>query len=418
MTPRAPIALYGRLMNDMESTARARTAIVIGGGVAGPVAALALQKAGIEATVFEAYRPGSGSRGGPLGLASNGLNALRVVGADRALTEIGIPTPRMIIHSGSGKVLGTIESSADLPTNTTLPRGRMSEMLQAHAESAGIPMVYGKRFVDAVDTGHSVIAQFDDHTTHEADLLIGCDGIRSTVRSRIDPAGPTPRYTGLIGLGGFADAPLGVGDTGGSFHMVFGRKAFFGHVSDGERTGWFANLPFKTFTREALQDTSFEQWIALMRELFADDKSAALRILDHVTPEAFIPPSPLEDLPHVPVWSKGRIVLIGDAAHATSPSSGQGASLAAESAVELARCLRDLPVPQAFQAYERGRRERVERVIAMAARTNQSKAAGPVAARFRDALMPFFMERFTTPEKMAWQYGHTIDWEEPAADRP
>jgi 2-polyprenyl-6-methoxyphenol hydroxylase-like FAD-dependent oxidoreductase len=164
-----------------------------------------------------------------------------------------------------------------------------------------------------------------------------------------------------------------------------------------------------------LRDKTFEQWMSRMRELFADDASAALTVLDHVTPESFIPPSPLEDLPHVPVWSKGRIALIGDAAHATSPSSGQGASLAAESAVELARCLRDLPVPQAFQAYERARRDRVERVIATAARTNQSKAAGPIAARFRDVLMPFFMERFTTPEKMAWQYAYTVDWEAKAS---
>ncbi len=86
--------------------------------------------------------------------------------------------------------------------------------------------------------------------------------------------------------------------------------------------------------------------------------------------------------------------------------------------MELARCLRDLPVPQAFAAYEAGRRARVERIIAGAARTNQSKAAGPIAARFRDAFMPFFMERFTTPEKMAWQYAHTIDWDEPAAAMP
>jgi FAD-dependent urate hydroxylase len=418
MTRTGPVAAYGRPMNDLRTTDRARTAIVIGGGVAGPVAALALQKAGIEATVFEAYKPGTGSRGGPLSLASNGVNALSVVGADRVLADAGIATPRMIIHSGSGKVLGAVESSADLPTNTTLPRGRLTEILQAHAESAGNRFVYGKRFVDAVDTGRSVIAQFDDHTTAEADVLIGCDGIRSAVRASIDPASPKPRYTGLIGLGGFSTAdPLGVTDTAGSFHMVFGRRAFFGHISDGTRTGWFANLPFKTFTREQLRETSFDGWIALMRKLFADDNSAALQILDHVTPETFIPPSPLEDLPHVPVWSKGRIALIGDAAHATSPSSGQGASLAAESAVELARCLRDLPVAQAFQAYEDRRRERVERVIAAAARTNQSKAAGPVAARFRDALMPFFMERFTTPEKMAWQYAHTIDWDEPAVSR-
>ena len=89
---------------------------------------------------------------------------------------------------------------------------------------------------------------------------------------------------------------------------------------------------------------------------------------------------PMEDIPTVPTWSKGRMVLIGDAANATSPSSGQGASLAIESAVELARCLRDLPHEQAFAAYEQLRRARVEKIIAQAARTNSDKAAARSSA--------------------------------------
>jgi 2-polyprenyl-6-methoxyphenol hydroxylase-like FAD-dependent oxidoreductase len=397
------------MTNAQQSSGRARTAVIIGGGVAGPVAALALQKAGIAATVYEAYRPGTGSKGGPLTLAANGLNALRTVGAEAGLAEAGMPTPRMVIHSGSGKVLGAIESSPELPSVLTLPRGQLSALLQARAEAAGVPVVHGRRFVDAVDTGHSVIAQFDDHTTAEADVLIGCDGIRSAVRRSIDPAAPEPRYTGLIGFGGYADG-TGVPDTGGTWHFIFGRRAFFGYAVEGDRTGWFANLPVKRLDRAAVRDTGFDEWMARLRAAFAGDAGPALQVLDRVTPEAFAPASPLEDVPHVPVWSKGRIALIGDAAHATSPSSGQGASLAAESAVELARCLRDLPPAQAFTAYEASRRTRVERIIAAAARTNQSKAAGPVAARIRDAVMPFFMERFMTPEKSAWQYAYTIEW--------
>lgn len=408
MTPPAPIAPYAPAMTN-EQHRRATTALVIGGGVGGPVAALALRKAGIDAQVFEAYRPGTGSKGGPLGLASNGLNALSVVSADADLAAAGMPTPRMVISSGTGKVLGTIDTDPSLPGRVTLPRGRISELLQARAEADGVPITYGKRFEGAVDTGRSVIARFDDRTTAEADILIGADGIRSAVRGVIDPS-VKPRYTGLVGLGGYIDGPAGIEPTGGDFRMIFGRRAFFGYLSDGAQTGWFANMPYRRLEDADLRNTTFDQWMSRMRAAFADDAGPAMTILDHVTPDGFIPPSPLEDLPHVPVWSKGRIVLLGDAAHATSPSSGQGASLAAESAVELAKCLRDLPVDQAFQAYESRRRARVERVIAEAARTNQSKAAGPVAARFRDAFMPFFMSRFTTPERTAWQYAHTIEW--------
>src|SRR5262249_16164571 len=122
---------------------------------------------------------------------------------------------------------------------------------------------------------------------------------------------------------------------------------------------------------------------------------------------------PMEDIPTVPTWSNGRMVLIGDAAHATSPSSGQGASLAIESAVQLARCLRDLPYGQAFAAYEQLPRARVEKIIAMAARTNSDKAAGPVARVLRDLLLPVAMKLLAKPEKMAWQYDHRIDWDAP-----
>lgn len=396
----------------MTSTAndRARTAIIIGGGVAGPTAALALRRAGIEAVVHEARHPGTGTAGGPLSVAPNGRAALALVGADGLLDGLATPTPRFVIQSYTGKVLAEMTDSPDLRPRATLPRGALTGALQRHAEAEGVEFVYGKRFVDAVDTGRSVIAQFDDHTTAEADVLIGCDGIRSAVRARIDPRGPEPRYTGLVSFGGYVTG-TGLPDTGGAQHFVFGRKAFLGYQVEGDECGWFANLPIKRIEPDELRRTGFATWTERLRTAFARDESPARAILDRVTPENFIPAHRLEDLPRLPQWSKGRIVLVGDAVHATSPSSGQGASLAAESAVELARCLRDLPVDAAFDAYRRHRRERVERIIAVAARTNQAKAAGPVAARLRDLLMPFFMEKFNTPEKTAWQYDYRIDWE-------
>jgi FAD-dependent urate hydroxylase len=106
----------------------------------------------------------------------------------------------------------------------------------------------------------------------------------------------------------------------------------------------------------------------------------------------------------------------GDAAHAPTSSSGQGASLALEDAVELARSLRDLPHDRAFKAFEGLRRERVEKIIAAAARTNSNKAAGPVGRVIRDLTLPVLMKLFAKPEKSAWQYEYTVDWDQQVRD--
>jgi 2-polyprenyl-6-methoxyphenol hydroxylase-like FAD-dependent oxidoreductase len=112
-------------------------------------------------------------------------------------------------------------------------------------------------------------------------------------------------------------------------------------------------------------------------------------------------------------WHDDRMIVIGDAAHATSPASGQGASMAIEDAVELGRCLRDLPEPAvAFAAYERLRRARVERVVANGARSSNAKAAGPVARVLRDALLPIFLRR-QGAQAEAWLHGYHIDWDTP-----
>src|SRR4029453_11472758 len=86
------------------------------------------------------------------------------------------------------------------------------------------------------------------------------------------------------------------------------------------------------------------------------------------------------DLRRVPVWRTGRAVLVGDAAHAVAPSSGQGASMAIEDAVVLGRCLTAGDIPAALAEYERRRRTRVEKVVAVARRNRSGKTAGPPGA--------------------------------------
>jgi 2-polyprenyl-6-methoxyphenol hydroxylase-like FAD-dependent oxidoreductase len=141
-------------------------------------------------------------------------------------------------------------------------------------------------------------------------------------------------------------------------------------------------------------------WLRELRAVHAEDLPArdVLAQADPADVETF---GSLEILPSVPHWYRGRLVLVGDAAHAPSSSSGQGASISIESAIELARCLRDLPdLPTAFAAYERLRRARVEKIAADAMPTNNQKAARPIARSLMRMLAAVAMKTFLKPEKM------------------
>ena len=398
---------------------RARTATVIGGGIAGPVVAIALRKAGIAATVYEAYATRADGVGGALQLAPNGLAALAAIGIGARIEAAGIPTPRMVMETGSGRRLGVFDSLPGLPVPHTFARPELYAALWQAVGEAGVEVEYGKRLVGFDDRPDGVVATFADGTTAVADVLIGADGIRSTVRPLLDAGAPAPRYVGLLGFGGWV-SPEGLPSTDGAMHFAFGKRAFFGYMVDSDRAGWFANLasPVALTAAEA-RATPDEEWLRRLRALYAGEKLPAFRLLDRVRPGELVSVGGMQDMPPVPVWHRGRVVLVGDAAHATSPSSGQGASLAIESAVELARCLRDLPVVEAFGAYEKLRRQRVERVIAQTARINSDKAAGPIARIIRDLTFPIAMRTFYGPEKMfGWMHRYAIDWAEPVLRAP
>ncbi|MGH3921371.1 MAG: FAD-dependent oxidoreductase, partial [Pseudonocardiaceae bacterium] len=182
-----------------------RTALVIGGGIAGPVAAMALQKAGIEATVYEAYEHTADGIGGGLSIAPNGLGALAVLGIGDAIMRIGTPITAMVMQSWTSKRLAEFSPPPDLPAMQFVWRDELYRTLFDEMAGRGIRAVRGKRLVGAQTTDHGVTAQCDDGTQASADILIGADGIRSTVRAVIDPAAPHPRYTGLLGFGAEMD---------------------------------------------------------------------------------------------------------------------------------------------------------------------------------------------------------------------
>jgi 2-polyprenyl-6-methoxyphenol hydroxylase-like FAD-dependent oxidoreductase len=339
----------------MKSTG---TALIIGGGVGGPVAAMALRKAGIEAVVYEAYAASAEAVGGMLTVAPNGLAALDIVGAREAVLAVGQPMRRTIVADGRGRTMAEFPGLADLEPSQAVWRPALHRALYEQAKAQGVVIVHDKRLIAVEDGPDSVTANFADGSTASADVLIGADGIHSTVRRLIDPAAPDPDGVPLLNFGGVSDMSLPVARD--ATYFVFGRNGFLGYWRQSDdSTAWFANLPDgrQTSLADARKVTSSE-WLARLAEAYGAD-TPAHELIARTRPDCLQAFGSVEIMPRVPRWHGKRMALIGDAVHAPSPSSGQGASLAVESAIELARCLRDIPEPgSAFAAYERARRPR------------------------------------------------------------
>jgi 2-polyprenyl-6-methoxyphenol hydroxylase-like FAD-dependent oxidoreductase len=391
-------------------------ALIVGAGVCGPVTAMALQRVGIDATVYDAHGPTAADAGSYLTVATNGLDALRAIDAHGPVLKAGFPTCRTVLFSGTGKRLGTVpigSTSGERDVSYTLKRAHLHRALHEEAARRGVPIEFGKRLVGAEVTASGVRAQFEDGSHAVGDLLVGCDGVHSVTRTIIDPDAPTPRYVGLLNFGGYTPG-TGVGEAG-AWHMIFGARAFFGYVPDAAGgTVWFANVPRHASNRAERESTTAEQWKHRLIELFATDRGPATELIGAGSLQ--LAADNTHDLPSVPAWHKAPLMIIGDAAHAPSPSSGQGASMALEDGVVLAKCLRDASsIQNAFKAFERMRRNRVERIVAQGARSSSSKAAGSVGRVLRDFMLPLVFRYLVTEKSQAWMYDYHIDWNMPVA---
>jgi FAD-dependent urate hydroxylase len=391
-------------------------AIINGAGNAGPVAAIALQKVVVEATIYAAYETTAHSVGSFMNLATNGLDGLRTLGVHEAVKAVAVPTQRIVMMSGSGKRLGDVGNGVVLPDGTvnhTIRRADLYAVLANEAIRRGIRIEYGKRLVDVELRPKEVIAKFEDGSEAVGSLLIGADGVHSKVRQLVDWSAPKARYVGLVGTGGQTSG-VDFEPTPNEFHMMYGKRAFWGHVGRGDGTVlWFANVPWVQEPSWAdLAAIPRAEWKRRLVDLFKDDNSPAKRII--AATEVCHDPTPTYDMEPPVTWHRGRMVLIGDAAHVTSPSSGQGASMAIEDALVLVRCLRDHDEPSvAFQAYQQLRRERIQKVLKFARQINNSKAAGPLGRKFRDALLPMILRLAPKAMENGWLHNYHIDFDRP-----
>ena len=394
-------------------------ALVVGGGIAGPAAALALQHVGAEVTVLEAWPRADADAGSWFTVAPNGLHALELLGARHLATSIGFPTERNVMVGATGSRLGTLSLGVPLEDGTvalTMRRSRLARALVDEARSRGIEVRHGARVVDAESRRDGIRAWLEGGETLDADLLVGADGVHSVVRRSIDPESAPARYVGLTNFGGITtQTPFASDLPARQWHFLFGSKAFFGaHPTPDGDVVWFVNVPRPAITAAERAERGPEDWRTWLADLLDHDAGPAAELVRTGRLELWADNT--HDLPTVAHWHRGRMVVIGDAAHAPSPSSGQGASMALEDAVVLATCVRDTTTVQAaLGAYETARRDRVERIVAAGARSSRSKIPGRIGRTVRDALMRLVFRFVVTERSSAWVTGHRVRWE-PVSD--
>jgi 2-polyprenyl-6-methoxyphenol hydroxylase-like FAD-dependent oxidoreductase len=395
---------------------RAKKALIIGCGIAGPATALFLKKAGIDPVIYEADERTDDYAGLFLNLARNGLQVLKELGIDAQIRQEGIALYTMKMLSGKGKLLGNVGHMSGEPQGYTIKRGILHKILREEALRQGVSIEYGKK-LKSIETNEPrrVKVVFEDGTFASGDFLIGCDGINSRVRRIVMPSAPAPSYTGLISFGGFMHSNA-IANEPGIQTMVFGKRAFFGYlVRNSEEVYWFGNMNYPGEpSRRELQSIPQAEWRRTINGLYADDIAPLPEIVRSTEDEIGV--FPIYDMPSLPVWHKKSVVLVGDAVHATSPNAGQGASLALEDAIVLAKCIRDIPdVELAFSEFQKLRRDRVERIVQYSRSIGQRKhATNPVQVFFRDLMMPIFLKS-ANKTSHKWMYDYKVDWNEKVA---
>jgi 2-polyprenyl-6-methoxyphenol hydroxylase-like FAD-dependent oxidoreductase len=383
--------------------------LIVGGGIAGAAAAIALQQVGVEPVIYEARAEGPEQIGAFLTVATNGIDALRALGAAGPVLERGFATPMIVLRSTTGKLLGPVLTGVPLADGTvsqTIKRADLYAALAGEVIGRGVRIEYGKKLIDAQPEGDRVRATFADGSEAVGEMLIGADGVHSAVRGIIDPA-VRPRYEGLLSTGGYARG-VNVATPVGSYEMIFGKRAFFGYVrAPTDEVWWFANLPERE-ERSVTERRDSESLRGHLVQAFADDAGPAGELVLGTPELANL--VPLHTIPSLSCWHRGPILLIGDAAHAPSPTSGQGASLSIEDAAELAWAIRRSDsIRAAMTRFEASRRQRVERIVRAASRMNSSKVPGPVGRSIRDAIMPTAMRLMAHSKAMQRPFEHHIE---------
>lgn len=332
---------------------------IAGGGIGGLTLAIALQRKGFNVTVYEqtpVWRP----LGAGLALAANAVKALMEIGIGEDVLRVGKVIQSVYIKDQQGNILlhtdsEKISARLGVVNNFTIHRADLHNILIAQLQPGTIAL--NKECVDFTRNASGLTLKFHDGTIAEADYLIACDGIHSKIRKKILPES-RPRFAGYTCWRGVIDdipAQIDMNETS----ETWGPGSRFGIVPlRNNRIYWFACLNAKA-NDPAMRTVN----IPSLLKYFADFHTPVSDILKKTTNDKLIW-SDIMDIKPIKKFAFGDIVLLGDAAHATTPNMGQGACMAIEDAAVLANCLESYAsAEEAFVQFEEKRIPRTTRIV-------------------------------------------------------
>lgn len=349
-----------------------KNVLIIGGGFSGMSAAIELRKRGLDVDVVE-IDPEWRSYGAGISIGGATLRAFRTLGILDRFLEEGAASDGVILCAPDGTKLGDVPTyrvaGPDVPGGGGIMRPVLARILADATLAAGANVRLGCTFTAIEQDADGVTVKFTDDTEGRYDLVVGADGLYSSMREVVLPDAPVPKYSGQ----GVWRAVVPIWDVEICTMWVGPKmKAGVNPVSDDEM------YLFLTEDRAVRQRIPDEQLLPRLKDLLSQfDAPLVQKIREHLNEDSQIIYRPLEGLLAPQPWHNGRIVLIGDTVHATTPHLASGACIGIEDAIVLAEELENHDdLDTAIEAFEGRRWERCRMVVENSARLGQIEIEG------------------------------------------
>ncbi|WP_338539725.1 FAD-dependent oxidoreductase [Paenibacillus tundrae] len=344
--------------------------MIIGAGISGLTLAMFLKKAGMDCAVYENF-PYKRVEGSSFRINKSGVHVMKELGIEDQAQQNSHSADRMRILTTDDMEIASInlmQDSVFSRRSIYMQRSDLVEILMRQAELDGVEIHYNKKLTHFTQDASNITAYFEDGHQETGTLLVGADGLHSTVRNQLFPSHVLSyaKSWGLYGLASFKDM----------------NSDPIRHLMDGDELFYFTqNANFLVSKSNPTHELNLSWQASGYQERKRSKEEFEFRTLDEIKSDliqeyggngalseiirnsAHIIPKQIYSVDPIPSWSKGRAVVIGDAAHTINPNTGYGCSVALEDAMYLAKMLKKHHYTDALYYLEADRKERIRAIL-------------------------------------------------------